>query len=449
MRLWPLVLGGAALAVGMAFVLAPPHVKPPRPGEGANVLDARPAYAGPMGKVNVAVFDDGAPLAGRHIVFQDGAGAVVAEATSGDDGKASADAPAGGMVTVAYGNSVYQLITVTGVQPGDDIVIGETEDEGGAARVVSTARVKLPGAYPKAARYTVSLGVGATEVPRVADPLPLPVAKRFLVDEKKFRVLGEALDEKGAPAAYAFDWANLSTNAARRDVDVRLPAWSRTFREFTLALSAPTEGLTAVEGQVSVLANERDRFERPRQSASMAGPTPLRFLIPKALEGDTVYRLEFSYGASPDKAMLARSDKALSDTTRIDLREALLPRISLATVEAGADVARPTVRYRVAGDASQADAAIVRLAWHDAREHLWTILAPPATPEIQLPQLPASLKDWIPGRTPLSAAAALVEASFYKGYDDIRHEGLTEFIEDPESGEPRTWRYSATGDISF
>ncbi|WP_394840654.1 hypothetical protein LZC95_26500 [Pendulispora brunnea] len=445
MRLWPLVVGiSATAAVGAAFLLAPAH-----PRQGANAPDVRSMPAANMGKVNVAVYDDGAPLSGRHIVFHDAAGAVVAEATSGDDGKASAEAPAGGMVTVAYGNSVYQLITVTGVQPGDEIVVGETEDEGGAARVVSTARVKLPGAYPKAARYTVSLGVGATEVPRIADPLPLPVAKRFLVDEKKFRVLGEALDEKGAPAAYAFDWANLPQTNPRHDVDVRLPAWSRAFRELTLALSTPPEGLSTVEGQVSVLANERDRFERPRQSAPVADPTPLRFLIPKALEGDTVYRLEFGYAGSPDKAMLARSDKALSDTTRIDLRESLLPRVSSATVDGGADVARPTVRYHVAGDASQADAAIVRLAWHDAREHLWIILAPPATAEIRLPELPVSLKDWTVGRSSIAAAAALIEASFYKGYDDIRHEGLTEFVEDPEAGEPRTWRYSATGDISF
>jgi len=448
MRLWPLVVGiSGAAAVGAALFLAPTHPGPAPAGEGA--VDARPPRSGPVGKVNVAIYDDGAPLAGRRVVFQDGAGMVVAEATSGDDGKASAEVPAGGMVTVAYGNSVYQLITVTAVQPGDDIVVGETEDEGGAARVVSTARVKLPGAYPKAARYTVSLGVGATEVPRVGDPLPLPVARRFVVDEKRFRVLGEALDEKGMPAAYAFDWAHLSPTAARRDVDVRLPAWSRTFRELTLSLSTPPDGLGTVDGQVSVLANERDRFERPRQSVPVANPTPLHFLIPKALEGDVVYKLEFSYAGSPDKAMLARSDKALSDAIRIDLREALLPRISAATVDRAADIARPTVRYRVEGDASQADAAIVRLAWHDVHEHLWTFFAPPATAEVVLPELPASLKDWTPGRSPISAAAALVEASFYKDYDDIRHKGLTEFIEDPEAGEPRTWRYSSTGDISF
>ena len=37
-------------------------------------------------------------------------------------------------LTVTFGTSVHHLVTVLGVEPGDDVVVGEAEDEGPAGR---------------------------------------------------------------------------------------------------------------------------------------------------------------------------------------------------------------------------------------------------------------------------------------------------------------------------
>jgi len=438
---------GVVAAAAIVTLRARRSAEPTASSPSASSLSAAappPSSPSPRGPVTVSLYDDGSPLADRWVVFHDATGAVLTEVKSNKEGKASADVPRDAMVTVAYGTSIYQLVTVTGVQIGDALVVGELEDEGEAARVVTTARVKLPGAYKNAARYTVSLGVGATEVPKLSEPLPVPVAKRFVVDGRKFRVLGEALDARGEPLAYSLDWGNLPK------ADVRLPAWSTAFRELTLVLSGLTDGMTAVDADLAIVANENDRFERQRRAIPLAEDTSLRFSVPRALPGNVTYRLEFSYGASPDKSVFSQNVASITDTTPIRLRESLLPRVSSATVEPTENAARPTIGYHVAGDASQADVAIVRFTWPETREHIWTILsAPSASPRVRLPELPAHLKDWQPARGAATAAAALVEASFYSGFDEVRHKGIGEISEDPKSDEPRSFRYSATGDISF
>ncbi|WP_394828181.1 hypothetical protein [Pendulispora albinea] len=435
------IVGAAAILAVRARHTSDPSTAPEPP---ASSGWTPPPAPGPRGPVTVSLYDDGAPLADRWVIFHDATGAVITEAKSNEAGKATADVPRDAMVTVAYGTSIRQLVTITGVQMGDELVVGEEEDEGEAARVVNTARVTLPGPQKNAARYTVSLGVGATEVAKLEGPLPLPIAKRFVADGETFPVLGEAIDPKGEPIAYTLGSGKLPKP------DVRLPAWSTSFRALTFVFSDLQEGMTSVDGDLAIVAHENDRFERPRRTATLAEDALLRFSVPRALRGNVTYRLEFSYGSSPDKAVLSQNVVTMPDTTPLHLREALLPRVSSATVEPTDDIARPVVRYRIAGDPSAADAAVVRLAWPETREHLWTFLTPPAGPaRVRAPELPAHLADWRPSTKAVTAAAALVEASFYAGFDDVRHEGLGEISEDPKSDEPRFFRYSATGDLTF
>src|SRR6185436_17012600 len=101
----------------------------------------------------------------RIVVFHDPDGAAISSAKTGDAGAASARASAGGgMITVAHGTSVKHLITVMGVKPKDDVVVGERDENETVAKAAGPTKVLLPGPFPGAVRHTVSLGVGATEV---------------------------------------------------------------------------------------------------------------------------------------------------------------------------------------------------------------------------------------------------------------------------------------------
>jgi hypothetical protein len=148
----------------------------------------------------VLVYDEGTPAPDRWVVFHDPSGAVTALTKTGKDGRASGVVERGGMVTVVDDSSMHKLVTVCDVEPDEEIVVGEKEEEEGKATTVCTAMVSLAAPRPNATQYVVSLGVGATEAPSGGAPLPLPVLRRFLVDGR-FPVLAEALGPSGEPVA--------------------------------------------------------------------------------------------------------------------------------------------------------------------------------------------------------------------------------------------------------
>jgi hypothetical protein len=409
---------------------------------------SKPNHAGPLGRAVVSVYDDGRPLADRWVVFQDSEGKVTSSTRSGADGKASGEVHAGSMVTVAFGTSVQHLVTILAVKPGDEIVIGEREDEGGSGNTVAPAKVLLPGPLASAARYAVSLGVGTTEVADVTRPLPMPILRRFLVDEGKFRVLGLALDASGEALAFAFDWGTLGATDGG-DAEVRLPAWSTDWREQRIILSNPPAGLTKAAAELAIVVGEHAQFERGRREATVQGETSLRFSVPRPLGTDTLYRLELTYGTSGDKALHSRRAKSLPDDVRLDLRVALLPRISAAVVETTRDRSRPVAHWTVAGDVGSADATIVQLAWPDTREHVWTIVGPATQrPDLEVPELPEALRAWRPDGRPIRGAVGLFDVSGYAGYDDVRQKGIQPFNEPPEDDET-VLRTSTTGALVF
>ena len=406
------------------------------------------AHFVPKGRATVSVYDEGAPLPDRWVVFHDASGSVIASAKSGADGKVSSDIPADAMITVAHGTSIRHLITVAGVQPGDDVVVGERDEDESVAKVAGTAHVKLPGKLPDAIRYTVSLGVGATEVPSADVAISMSVLERFLDKKngKRFRILGEAFDASGEPLGFAFAWGALGKDAT----DVRLSPWSKDWRSTEIVLSnAPTE-LTSVEGKLGIISQDEDRFGRkPRRADLHDGKAALRFAVPPQIGNEAEYELDFAYGSSPDKAHLLRHEESMPPLVAVDVRAAVLPRVSAAAVEPSDVLARSFVRWTVSGDAARADASVVCVRWPDTREHVWTIvLSPKAPTRFRLPALPAALAGWAPDGRPTTAAVGLVDASFFDGFDDVRHKGI-QMLKEPPEDDARMVSTSTTGDVEF
>ncbi len=472
-----LLVGFALASAALASALALGRSHQPANATTSSVTSASssampPSSSAPAGAgaALVTVFDDGVPYADRWIVFHNAQGNVLSFAKSDAAGKVSGLVPDGGMVTVAYGSSVQHLRTIVGVKPGESIIVGEAEDEGAWGNAVARARVTFPGPRPGAARYTLSAGVAETEVPKPAGPVTISVMDRFTEaartedgkdagGRRRFRVLGEAIGSDGEPLGFAFAWAEVqrpSDDRAKSDkpdaVDVKLPAWSTTYRPITALVTNAPAGLSTARADLGVVTASANRFVRPSRSTPIGQSTSLRFLVPEPLGDDIAFRLELAWEAD-DKAVIARRRRAEA-SIRVDLGVEMLPRVSAAMIERTNDPARPSVHWTVASDRSPApapaDATVLRLKWPASGEHEWTIVLPPTQRDpFRLPTLPPVLREWRPDALPIVGAVALVESSVYENYDDVRAKGIdtaAEGIEDDEDG----WlRWSSTGDIAF
>jgi hypothetical protein len=441
-RFVAVVAAGVAI-VSAAAVLTRDRREPPAPR----------ANAGPRGRVTVAVYYEGEPLAGQWVVFQDEGGNVLSSARSGTDGKASAEVGPRAMVTVAHGASLRRLYTVMDVKPGDEIVVGEKEDDESVAAVVGTARVRFPGPHPGAVVYTASLGVGATEGTDPNGAIPLPILKRYLVDGAKLKALGEALDARGEPVAFAFAWApwDEAKTKARAEVDVPLSPWSTAFRSFEIAVTNAPPGLATVDGKLSIFSKDEDRFDRrPVRADVRDGRATLAFRVPPPLGAEALYRLDMTFAGSHDKAVIVRREEAMSPSVVVDLAATALPRVTRAAALSSRDPARPVVGWEVANAGPPADAIVARVSWPETREHVWTIAAPPSATRLVLPALPDELSAWRPDAGPMKASVALVEASFYAGFDDVRRKGTGLLAEPPEDEHGTVGlTYSVSGDLDF
>lgn len=443
-----MVAGGAAAGALVLFVVlrrAPEErAQPAPPPSSLRLLPSGP-------NATVGVFDDGDPMANRWVVFHDASGAVTSAVRTGTDGKASSPVNPGASVTVAHGTSIRSLVTVVAVEPNDALTVGEAEDEGGADETRCTAVVSLPGRHPKAARYAVELGVGPAEI-SPDKPLEMSVVDRF-VKRGRFQVLAEAVDAAGVPVAFTHAWfGGCENDGGRPAVPARLPAWRSDYRRLPVEVSGGGGEAGTVEASMSIeLGGPRDRFARGRREAALSERATLDFAVPRPLGERTKLELAVAHAGTRDRFVLEETRASMPEAFSFDLREQRLPRISGAVVE-DASSARPTVRWRVAGDAARAkaDVLVVQLSWPATGEHVWTLLLPPDGPqEVTLPALPEELASWRPDGRKATASVALLDASFLDGFAEVKRKGLAALEDPPDDADRVLVRHSVTGDLAF
>ncbi len=402
---------------------------------GAVVLGTRkpPASApAPTGRAAVKVFDDGRVAPDRWVVFHGADGSVLASTRTDAKGQASGPIGPGGMVTVVDATSMTKLVTFRDVEPGDEIVVGEPEDEGGVEATACRALVSLPAPYASTPIHVVSLGVGATEMADPKRALSLPVLNRFLIDGR-FVVLSEALSAAREPVAFGFASATCPDGAPAA---VTTEPWSTDYRPFTLHVDG--EGI--VTGELAIVRGE-DRFERGRRQAPLRGGADLRFTSPRPLGADVRYRISVDHPGADERSVVVARRRSLAETTTVD---SSLPRPSALAID-GSTPARPVVRWKV--DRPSGDATLVRLWWPASHENEWTIVGPVETTSVQVPALPDELARFRPPSAVLGAVM-LVDASHVDGYRDVRRRGLVE-LEDPPKDADSTLRYARVGSIDL
>lgn len=426
------------LAAGAAVALLGRSVmRPPTPAPSVHV----PAAVDAGAPATIHVYDDGNPADDRWVVFHDAAGNVLSSMKTNKEGVASG---AGSMITVAYGTSIKHIVTIVGVEPNDNLVVGEEEDEGGPETTVCTAQLLLPSKHPKAARHVVSLGVGTTEA-EPSKPLAMPVLKRYLAGGK-FAAFAEATDAAGEPVAFSHGWFSgcESNDGGMKDTALaRLPAWSTTYRSFEVDATSRTASGT-LTADLAILGAGGDRFERGRRSAALGEHTTLKFPVPGPLGSRAAYKLVVAQDGG--RSVIEQERTSMPEKLSIDLDKELLPRVTDVALDGTAP--RPSVRWRVTGP-SQADAVVVRLTWPATGEHIWTFVLPPNAPgRIAVPALPNELAQWRPDQRPIKPAVAILDASFFAGFADVKRKGL-EGLEDPPEAETTVLRYSSFGDLDF
>jgi hypothetical protein len=438
-----ILVAGAALAYVGRFI---GRSAEPKPAPSATPsVSARPVL--PNGTATVVAYDDGSPAADRVVVFSDESGAVLATTKTAKDGSASGPMSARGMVTVAHGTSVRHLITVMAVVPGDRLVVGEEEEEEGSAHVACRVSLSIPSVVPNAARHVVSVGVNDVAAADAKTPVPLAVLNRFVVDGK-VRALARALDENGKTLAYSHA---LVEGCGRGDggvktIDVRLPAWNKDFRTFTIEASGAEHA--TLEAEMTLMPPGADAFALGKSEAPLGGEAKVEILAPRALGTRGTMKIEVEYEDGHDHCEIEERREALPEKTKIVLSERMLPRVRDAIVD-GQGTPRPSIRWTAAGSLASADAIVARLAWPASREHVWTIIAPPDSPaRIVVPALPDELAAWRPDQRPITPAVGAVDASFWNGYADAKKKGI-ESLEAPPAADVVTIRSSVTGELDF
>jgi hypothetical protein len=260
----------------------------------------------------------------------------------------------------------------------------------------------------------------------------------------RFRAFAEALDVRGEPVAWSFDWANARADA--RPVDVKLPAWSTEFDRLRVHLTTPPPGLVAVDARLAVLPAPHQRFERGRRTSSLAERTTLEFASPHALGNDSLVRMQLAYDDPNDTAEVRMRRQIDSDFT-VSLSSMLLPRLHGA--RAFVKARRVHVTWQASGAAPNADAHVVQIAWPETRTNMWTLLAPPTATAVVFPQLPPDLDRAPPNARTMKVGVALVDTSELDGYADVRRKGPHELFELPEDEPTFSAKASMTGTVTF
>jgi hypothetical protein len=382
------------------------------------------------------------------VVFHDASGRVRSTSETGADGKACGSVTSGDMVTVAYGGPSFELVTVTDVRPGEEVVVGEREGDS-PTPVVGIVAPRLAGPHDGATDYALSIGVGQTTVRRVAERPTLQVLSDY-VHEGTFALLAEALDASGKPLAYAV--ARAATPKALVPVPLVLPAWSRDWQHVEVALTGTPTWATELAVELELPGDPGQLLKRAAH-VHVAGPgeSVVRFDVPKGIGRSAVVTVTASPPESRDgehvQSLWQQRFDGVPPRVAIDLAR-LLPPVTAARVESTVDPARPRVSWSASDNIRDTDLSAVVVRWPEASAHRWTLVGPPqGNGPWQLPELPDALAQWRPDGSPMTAAVGWIDASEVDGYTDVLRRGLQWASDRPSR--PNTLRMSMSGELSL
>lgn len=371
----------------------------------------------PPGVARIRVHDEsGIPMASTVVVTHTSSGEVIGEHLTGVDGTVTFDDPPAGMMATVLvmgpPGPTHQLFTVTGIEAGDDILVGAPTP---LAPADVQVRVLYPGAYSGATIYLSDLGcVAEFGVVNPGSVVTTTIPVTCLAPDNDFDALAVA---RMGTTHLAFATLRDAPPATSGPTDLTLPAWvAATTRDFPFA-NLPAEITDTSVDVRPVVAGV------PRQRALRTGDT---FTVPPTALVDGWY-VRSQVGAIAGADARIWNNREILDRDAVDPHvldfATLGPRFETLDVDSTV-VARPIATWSSSSPTSEFDATMLVLRWNAPLNHAWTIVMPAGATTVTMPALPESAINFRPATaTYSSATVSSVWFETNRGYRGFRNNG--------------------------
>lgn len=375
--------------------------------------------AAPNDSATVVVTKDGAPDPGVTVVFQSGAGDVLATVVSGADGKAASTVAAGAQITVALGAvNNRQLITYVGVKPGDVLEVVE-----------KTSRALAVTIAPNNPGGGISIAAGNFDCSTNAATSGSPVGINLLpecITGPVFPVVGNLRFNLQSYFSFKKD----VTPAASGTTTVSgMSSWA-VGTAYTLNVTNAPD-LTGVQAALGHIANNQSFAVAPETNlALVAGAGAAQFVVATgyadAYQADIQF-VNFPGGYHRVQSFSKRFAAAAASPQTVDLTAGVLPAL-LTVVADTTSPARPMLGWTASAALTAADSGVVTasytqpIAGGGTEEVEWTFIVPPDAMNVTAPALPASLAAFAPSAasTMHTPTVAFFESDLIPSYDFVR-----------------------------
>ena len=393
----------------------------------------------------------GEPLVGAPIIIHDATGVVHAQGLVTDEtGMLVTEVPPGGMVTTLANDSGRQrIMTIMGVQPGDEITLQDPYVFIMLWMPDETLPILVPGPFPDvgdplAESYRFQIGCGGLTLfddPTSGQLAGLPLFSSCYESEgDTYDVIGWALGANDSPLAFTVETDRIYPHAFGAGEGLELDGWRQHHELLTF---------TAVLGNAPT-GVEVDAFyymTRTGRTFLVPGDVPLpgNDVIPAGESASLQWRFipgfadSFRYsftfdvtgleGDTSQTLKVVRLDPTRQPTITFDITTdtpQLLQNLSWEVSESDLS----TLTWEAIGEGVAADELSIDLAWWEGegdtlKGHNWHVLAPGTTTSpLTLPELPGeTFAEWrfVDGRRD-SASMTVWSADFIEGYDDFRQQ---------------------------
>jgi hypothetical protein len=352
---------------------------------------------------------DGAPVPGIHVLFSSPTGEVIVCAKTDAEGRAEAEVPAGGAITVATLDRRFgtrELLTMLGIETSDRIELKlETYQQ---PPVTARLDVGLPGPFGDARSYRVTAGC-ASRTATSATSFPMFAIDPRCLEDGKVDITASALDPSGHPLAYTF-MANRSL-AATGTTSLSLPAWRTDLFPVALSVLNPPGDVDRAWATLDVESNE----------LTMVGDTgrpPFdgRLLVPSALAERLAVTYVERFGSSGTR--ITSELEVRSSAIELDAIE-LLPRVTDLVWETGES--GTAFQWKLDADPIDADGVWLGASWGSPKPKVnWTFVLPPHLRSARTPKLPPELSEWSPADRPKSAVITVFDRASITHWSQVR-----------------------------
>jgi hypothetical protein len=395
----------------------------------ATAIDSTPD-AQTHGMVTVKVFDinnEGAVVVGAPVVFIEADGTLVGHPLTGTDGTASADVHTGASATAVIANttSTY-IITATGLQPNDNIILGPSAPP---SMDLGTFSVSFP-TYPGATNYYVYGPCGSTS--SSTSPITLSMRSDCKVDLMDLIVVPR--DSANNDLAYL---TKTGVPFATNGTTTVTGAYSN-LAPFTATLS----GLDAMIANVEVTRYVPDRFGFANSSSGAPMNGGLTLTAPGPAGAQALVETTLSR-ASNIRQTVQQGIAGNVQSYGLDASTTLLPwlaaptfdlanhKVMLTTDTTGTTNDMPDVAF--------AEITYSRTVNSTGMSFDWLMFGATAT-DMTLPLLPVEVGDVMPKMTDTAPfiQAAMLEVDTLNGYADVHTDPFGKITAAVAAGHPPT-----------